>query len=97
MRQIIVDAIAKKRYITFTYKQLPRVVQPHAYGLFSNAVDMLVAWQTDGLRDKGELPGWGQYHPDDMHALSLSDETFPSPHSQYNPNDKRFLRVYAKL
>lgn len=73
--KIITEAITQKQYLKFIYKGLPRIVQPHAYGLFSNSVDMLVGWQIGGERDKGDLPGWGNYLLGGISGESLSGET----------------------
>lgn len=97
MNLLIVQAIKEKRYLRYFHKDLLRIVQPHAYGIFSNHTKMLVAWHTGGERDKGEMPGWGQCHSDGMHDVQILDETFPRAHKDYNPNDKRFLEFFAKL
>jgi hypothetical protein len=97
MMKIITEAITRKQYLKFTHKNLLRIVQPHTYGLFSNNTDMLVAYQTGGKRDKGDLPGWGNYHPIDMHDVQILGETFPKAQPDYKKNDRRFRKIYSQL
>jgi hypothetical protein len=47
MENTILEAIEHKKLIEFNYQYLPRVAEPHAYGI-KNGVKQLLGYQTGG-------------------------------------------------
>src|SRR5689334_20079935 len=96
-REIVCEAIAKKRLIRFTYKDLVRVVEPHLLGLNKADHLELCAFLVRGFTKSDQRPFWRTYLIEEMTMLTILDETFPGPRKGYNPNDKRMQRIYCRL
>ena len=73
--QLIRQAIAGRRVISFTYHGHARVVEPHIYGKTNGKAQLLV-YQTGGTSSSGGLPDWRRCDVDEISGLSLTDQTF---------------------
>ncbi|MHA6893347.1 WYL domain-containing protein [Ralstonia pseudosolanacearum] len=87
--QIIEQAIREKRLLSFTYTQLPRIVEPHILGWQDGRLGIL-GYQVRGSSSHGTLPDWRRFYLDDIRNLVLLDERFPGrrpvsgPHSSWD-------------
>lgn len=96
MEQTILRAIAERRLLAFTYHQLPRVVEPHVYGVSHNTKQLL-AYQLDGASQSGDLPEWRRFTLSGISDLTLLQQTFPGarphPSGQHSSWQQRIAYV----
>ena len=55
VEEIIIDAIDKKKMLSFDYHNHERIVEPHVYGI-KDGKKSLQAYQTGGTSSSGGLP-----------------------------------------
>jgi hypothetical protein len=88
-------AIAGRHLFQFTYQGLPRLVEPHDYGIAGGRARLL-AYQVGG-RSHGSLPNWRMFDVDRLTRLAMLDETFPGTRARagqsHKPWDELFCRV----
>jgi len=83
--------------LSFTYKNNPRVVEPHAYGKGSDGNDLLRAYQVGGYSSSGRLPKWRLFEVSEIHNLSTTGEKFNGARPGYRRNDQIIDLIYAQL
>ena len=76
MEHIIIEAIRDKKFIEFYYHGLPRIAEPHVYGI-TNGVRQLLGYQTGGHSSKGGLPDWRRFDLNQISRLSILLQPFP--------------------
>ena len=88
-------AVQEKRLIQFVYKNKPRIVEPHDYGIHKGSVK-LFGFQVGGLSSE-PLPNWRWALVNAISDLTLLDRTFPgwrpSPSGKHHHWDQIFIRV----
>jgi hypothetical protein len=88
-------AIENVRLIRFSYNGVPRVAEPHDYGIL-NGVPRLLVYQRRSVRDP--KPGWRLLDVSKMERLIVLDETFggsrSDQHRRHTHWDELFLRVH---
>ena len=92
MNRVIVDAIEKRRRVTFTYHGKRRLVEPQCYGLSTKGNEVLRAHQLEG-GDQRE-PLFDVSKLDDLAALV---EHFIKSGSHYKKNDSAMTIIFAQL
>lgn len=87
-------AIAQRHMIEFSYHGLPRVAEPHLYGI-QHGVPQVLTYQIEGLSESGEIPDWRRVNLDEVVGLKVLDRSFPG--SRPNPSGRHsaFDYVYA--
>jgi hypothetical protein len=96
MKQIIIDAINNFQVLTFTYSGIPRVVEPHAFGLSRTGKAVLRCYQTHG----GHItPGheWDLCDLSKISDLKVAGALFQIPRSGYRRGDSHMIRIFAQL
>lgn len=88
----LVDAILNKRLISFEYGGLPRIAEPHVYGV-SKGVEELQVYQVGGESSSGGLPQWRRIIVVRMTALELLPQTFPG--QRPTPTHSTWDTIYA--
>lgn len=93
--QLLRRAIKQKRLIRFNYKDKPRIVEPHDYGVH-NGLIKLFGYQVAGSSNE-PLPNWRWALVDSISDLALLDRTFPgrrpSPSGKHHQWDQIYIRV----
>jgi hypothetical protein len=93
--QLLRTAIEQKRLIRFNYKDKPRIVEPHDYGVHKGLIK-LFGFQVAGLSSE-PLPNWRWALVDAISDLALLDRTFPgrrpSTSGKHHRWDQIFIRV----
>ena len=88
-------AIEERRLIQFVYKDKPRIVEPHDYGIHKGSVK-LFGYQVGGLSSE-PLPNWRWALVHSISDLRLLDKRFPgrrpSPSGRHHQWDQIFARV----
>ena len=96
MNEQICNAINSQRIIEFYYDGELRVVEPHCYGVTTAGNDGLRAYQVDGYSSSGNF-GWKMYNMGKAENLNVTELTFSSARTGYNPNDKGMSEIYCAL
>jgi len=93
--QLLRTAIEQKRLIRFSYKDKPRVIEPHDYGVHNGSVK-LFGYQVAGLSSE-PLPNWRWALVNSISDLTLLHHTFPgrraSASGKHHKWDEIFIRV----
>ena len=73
--KIIRLAIRERRLLAFDLNALPRIAEPHDYGII-NGVARLFFYQVGGRSRSGKPVGWRWAQVDHLRSLRLLDEHF---------------------
>ncbi|WP_433704101.1 hypothetical protein [Paraburkholderia sacchari] len=96
MERLILDAIENKKLIEFYYHNLPRIAEPHVYGI-TNGVRQILGYQTGGQSSRGSLPDWRRFDLTQMSRLVILAQTFPGrrpiPSGKHSSWDTRIAIV----
>ena len=96
MEQTIIAAMQSKRLISFTYSGLPRIVEPHIYGI-NEGLPQILGYQVRGRSSRGSVPDWRRFKLNAISDLKILDETFPgqrpSPSRRHSHWDQQILIV----
>ena len=76
VEQIIIDAIDKKKMLSFDYHNHERIVEPHVYGI-KGGKKSLQACQTGGSSSSGGLPQWRRLFTDEISNIRMIEQSFP--------------------
>ncbi|WP_131782929.1 hypothetical protein [Legionella gresilensis] len=88
----IAKAIYKRHPIYFTYNNLPRLVEPHHFGILKGK-KQLHAFQYQGQSVNGPLPQWRNFKLRLIKDLSINENQFFNVRHSYNPNNCKFSRI----
>ena len=93
--KLLRTSIEQKRLIEFLYKNKPRVVEPHDYGIHQGRIK-LFGYQVRG-RSSAPLPNWRWAVINEISDLRLLNETFPGRRptisGKHHKWDQIFIRV----
>ncbi|OLL33153.1 hypothetical protein BTH42_04230 [Burkholderia sp. SRS-W-2-2016] len=96
MENLILDAIKNKQLIEFHYRNLPRIAEPHVYGI-KNGVLQILCYQTGGQSSNGGIPDWRRFDLDQMSRLTILAHNFPGcrpiPSGKHSAWDSRLAVV----
>ena len=90
---LICQAIAERRILTFSYKDNERTVEPHALGYDADNDLTLCGWQVSG----GSGVDFRDFHVRQISTPSLSQQTFSGPRPKYKRHDKTLRRIICQL
>ena len=94
--QLLRTAIEQKRLIQFTYKNNPRIVEPHDYGVHKGQIK-LFGYQVGG-RSSEPLPNWRWSLVTSIADLRLLNQTFPgrrpTTSGKHHQWDQIFVRAF---
>lgn len=88
-------AIAGRHLIQFTYQDLPRLVEPHDYGIAAGRARLL-AYQVGG-QSHGSLPNWRMFDVDGMTQLTMLDATFPGTRMRAGQAHKQWDKLFCRV
>lgn len=95
MDALLRQAIQDKRVIEFTYNGLPRIAEPHIYGM-KNGIMQILAYQIGGRSSNGGLPEWRRFELPAMRNLQLTAVSFPGAReyqARHSAWDLKFMIV----
>jgi hypothetical protein len=88
-------AIEQKRLVRLVYKDKPRIIEPHDYGIYNGSVKLL-AFQVGGA-SRGQLPNWRWMEVNLISDVHLLGRTFPggrpNASGKHHQWDQLFVRV----
>jgi hypothetical protein len=98
-RDRVCDAISRKHLLRFRYADDKiRIVEPHLVGENAANHDTLLAWVLRSETIDASNPAcWRNYLLKEMHSVEILLDTFNGPRPDYNPNDRRLVKVYCSL
>lgn len=89
-------AIAEKRLLQFSLQGLPRVAEPHDYGV-RKGVPQLLVYQIGGESRTGKLPDWRWVVLSRASGFEVLDETFDGGRNGDDRKHANWDRVYARV
>jgi hypothetical protein len=93
--ELLRTAIQQRRLIRLVYRDKPRVVEPHDYGVHNGSVKLL-GYQVGGS-SSGRLPNWRWMEANLISDADLLNQTFrggrPGPSGKHHQWDQLFMRV----
>jgi len=92
VNQVIVDAINRKRRLSFTYSGKSRIAEPQCYGIGTKGTELLRVHQIRG----GEQPE-PLFDVSKIRDLVALDEHFMNPGPNYKKNDSAMKTIFAQL
>jgi len=92
----LVLAILDHRSAQFRYQGRDRTVEPHMLGIHEAGEPMLVAYQTGGGSQSGELPGWRTFITTSIEDVVISDQHFPGPRGDRDIQAHRMIEIFAR-
>jgi hypothetical protein len=95
--ELICEAIRSRKLLRFSYKNLPRVVEPHFLGLTREGRLELFAYLSRGFTRTDRQPYWRTFFVERILSLTVLEERFQGTRDGYNPDARRFLKVYCRL
>lgn len=76
--ELIRTALREKRLVEFRLHGLRRIAEPHLYGVYKGAPQLLV-YQVGGESKSGDLPDWRRADLLEISGLRLLEQTFAGP------------------
>jgi predicted DNA-binding transcriptional regulator YafY len=92
----LVVAILDHRVVRFRYQGHQRIVEPHLLGLHEAGEPMLVAYQTSGGSQSGQVPGWRTFITTSIEDVVIDDHHFPGPRGDLAVNTERMIEIFAR-
>ena len=97
MNSLLCGAIQGKKMVNFYYDGGYRLAEPHCYGVSKDGNELLRAYQISGHSESKNPMHWKLFRLDKLSDLSTTEDAFPSPRPDYNPNDPAMASIYSRL
>jgi hypothetical protein len=97
MNTQITDAIQKQEILSLVYKNVARMVEPHAYGESTAGNEILRCFQVSGGHTSDKPHDWDLLTVSKISSLSSTGEKFSGPRPDYKRGDKAMTRIFAEL
>ena len=97
MKGILITAIPNRSVLTFTYREHPRTVEPHAMGESTAGNDVLRCFQTEGTTHGGEVPGWLLMLLSEIRNLQVTENVFTIARPGYKRGDSQMRIIYEQI
>ena len=97
MNATICQAIQEMKLLTFIYDGHHRTVEPHAHGISTAGNLCLRCYQVAGGSASGNMPDWKMMLTDKITGLTLSQDLFSSPRSEYKKGDRGMSTIFCEL
>ena len=92
----LVLAVLEHRVTRIRYQGRDRVVEPQLIGIHEAGEPMLVAYQTGGTSQSGDVPGWRTFITTSVEDVEVTDERFPGPRGDLDATAHRMIEVFAR-
>jgi hypothetical protein len=90
--QLLIDAIAQRRRLSFVYNGKSRIAEPQCYGIGSKGTELLRVHQIEGGSQREPL-----FDVEKIEQLAVLAQTFMRPGPNYKRNDSAMRLIYAQL
>lgn len=91
-KEILIDAISRRRRLAFHYGGKPRLVEPQCYGLGKKGTELLRVHQLEGGEQREPL-----FDVSKIENLRVLDEHFVRPGPNYKKDDSAMAIIFAQL
>ena len=92
----LVVAILDHRIVHFRYQGHDRTVEPHLLGLHEAGEPLLVAYQTGGGSQSGQVPVWRTFITTSVEDVAINDHHFPGPRADLEVEKHRMVEIFAR-
>ena len=92
----LVLAILDHQVVRSHYQGRDRIVEPHLLGIHEAGEPILVAYQTGGTSESGDVPGWRNFISTAVGDVELTGRHFPGPRSDLNSAAHPMLEIFAR-
>jgi hypothetical protein len=93
--ELLRTAIERKRLVRLVYKDKPRIIEPHDYGIHNGFVKLL-AYQVGGASD-GQLPNWRWMEVNLISDVHLLDRAFPGGRPNASGKHHQWDQLFARV
>ena len=94
---LVCQAIAQRKVIRFHYDGGTRDIEPHVHGVGKDGGELLRGYQVSGFSRSGQVTGWKMFKLDEVRAMALTDRSFASPRTGYEPQDAVMSTIHCRL
>ena len=92
----LVLAILDHRVVRVRYQDRERTIEPHLLGIHEAGEPMLIAYQTGGTSQSGEVPGWRTFITTSMEHVEIMDQHFPGPRPDLDLDAHPMVEIFAR-
>lgn len=91
------NAISERMTVRFSYNDLPRVVEPYAFGRTGDGKRLLRAYQIAGRSSSDGRLGWRLFDIALIRDFDVAGDSFSPSRRDYNPNDPVMTEYFARI
>ena len=92
----LVLAILDHQVVRLRYQGRDRTVEPHLLGIHEAGEPILVAYQTAGGSESGDVPGWRSFISTAVDEVEFVGQHFPGPRSDLNAAAQPMIEIFAR-
>ena len=92
----LVLAVLEHRVARIRYQGRDRIIEPQLIGIHEAGEPMLVAYQTGGSSQSGDLPGWRTFITTSVEEVEVTDDHFAGPRGDLDVGAHRMIEVFAR-
>jgi predicted DNA-binding transcriptional regulator YafY len=93
--QVIIEAIRQHQTVSVRYKDVDRVMEPHALGTGKDGAFLMRAYQPDHFEDS--QAGWKLIRTDRIQKISLTSNPHMGPREGYKRDDSVMREMVFQL
>jgi hypothetical protein len=92
----LVLAVLEHRVTRIRYQGRDRVIEPQLIGIHEAGEPMLVAYQTGGSSQSGDVPGWRTFITTSVEDVEVTDQRFSGPRGDLDITVHRMIEIFAR-
>jgi hypothetical protein len=92
----LVLAVLEHRVVHLRYQGRDRVLEPQLIGIHEAGEPMLVAYQTAGGSQSGDVPGWRTFITTSIEDVEVTDQRFSGPRGDLDITVHRMIEIFAR-
>ena len=92
----LVLAVLEHRVTRIRYQGRDRVIEPQLIGIHEAGEPMLVAYQTAGGSQSGDVPGWRTFITTSIEDVEVTDQRFSGPRGDLDITAHRMIEIFAR-
>jgi hypothetical protein len=92
----LVLAVLDHLVVRIRYQERDRVIEPQLIGIHEAGEPMLVAYQTAGGSQSGDVPGWRTFITTSIEDVEVTDQRFSGPRGDLDITVHRMIEIFAR-
>jgi len=92
----LVLAVLEHRVTRIRYQGRDRVIEPQLIGIHEAGEPMLVAYQTGGGSQSGDLPGWRTFITTSVEDVEVTEQRFSGPRGDLDITAHHMIEIFAR-